>query len=861
MVEEHATVSVYRWNNQDPNNAIRIELKTNQPRSRNMAVLDCMKDAFKVKDKVRDKAIFTGLLTNEFPPNQNELDVQTILTFQKLGTLFRNIMSENSNFITEEVFERADGTSRRINLQSCLNESGWSGEKLSVHGDEIISFDVAANHTDAGPGNGNVCFPPIGWVMEFDHDVMKKLGFNQITSFKVTTIGIHHYYYEVTIQYPGRDPITLEFSNKYCSNPMKISNPTKNKSINNNEYSLRQFELLYILHKAGGDPRQMETGSVFYELLTGSQLNNISVYDFLQQHDTSPEFLQHIASQIVVSPLKNNNGLTVDTVVEEIRQDIARDIAIMNSRINTHRQTFFQSNTLTSQKINQSFATTFMSCTSDNTAFYKSVELGCPAVLTPGGRNDDGSKEALCYQPTTDPMIATRNTVEVAFKQIKDNHDNLKDILNKVYREESKLIAKINGPRRIMIKTLHDFDLSFIQEALYQLNEFDTLIENILNDIGNFIINFQNTQDPAVSDLMYKSLSIFVYLLKKNFIFPVIFTPQIRPGGRSIQGYFIDVDMAIINSVRDNTLELDPTQLEVVNQLLVGGGQNIHAKFIQVLNSIQNNELDKMFKNEVLVTLDPIFNEGKRQIDEQLNHIRGRMNGGRAYKSKEIQRQRQNKTKKPTYNKRKQKPVTTVEIEEDYFGLSSTEIEILQIAKDFVSEKEVYILDDDNELRKYLTNGLINSFYFSLVCDLRDMVMKRNFNRIVGNLDEYFVYNNDNDDYDVIDRIEKLKIFNKENQKSKVTPTSQLQYEFYEMGKIDNMFLIKISDEIDLLGKNIERSLGNFLSGNVLSGKFSLISGGYSKKKTYKSKKYRKPKRNKTKNRKKKSKSKRKTKK
>ena len=74
-------------------------------------------------------------------------------------------------------------------------------------------------------------------------------------------------------------------------------------------------------------------------------------------------------------------------------------------------------------------------------------------------------------------------------------------------------------------------------------------------------------------------------------------------------------------------------------------------------------------------------------------------------------------------------------------------------------------------------------------------------------------------------------------------------------------FLIEISDEIDLLGKNIERSLGNFLSGNVLSGKFSLISGGYSKKKTYKSKKYRKPKRNKTKNRKKKSKSKRKTKK
>lgn len=854
----HATVSVYRWNNQDPNNKIRIALKTNQPGSRIMAVLDCMKDAFKVKDKVKDKQEFEEFLTNEFPPNQNEneLPVQTILSFQKLGRLFRKIMSDNNNFITEEVFERADGTSHRNNLQSCLNESGWSGEKLSVYGDEIISFDVAANHIDCGPGNGNVCFPPIGWVMEFDHDVMKKLGFNQITSFKVTTIGIRHYYYEVTIRYPGRPSITLKFSNKYCSNPMKISNPTKNNSINNKEYSQRQFELLYILHKAGGDPRQMETGSVFYELLTGGQLNNILVYDFLQQHDTTPEFLQHIASQIVVSPLKNNNGLTVDTVVGEIRQDIARDIAIMNSRINTHRQRFFQSSTLTSQEINQSFATTFMSCTSDNTAFYKSVELGCPAVLTPGGRNDDGSKEALCYQPTTDPMIATRNTVEVAFKQIKDNHDNLKDILNKVYRGESKLIAKINGPRRIMIKTLHDFDPSCIYEALYRLNVFDTLTGNILKGIEDFIINFQNTEDPAVSDLMYKSLSIFVYLLKKNFIFPVIFTPQIRPGGRTILGYFIDVDMAIINSVRDNTLELDPTQLSIVDQLFTSvEGQNIHAEYMDVLESIRKNDLGDMFKNQVLVTLDPIFNEGKRQIDQQLNHIRGRMNGGRAYKSKEKQRQRQ--TIKTTRNKRTQEPVITVKIEEDYFGLSSTEIKILQIAKDFVSEKEVYILDDDNELRKYLTNGLINSFYFSLVCDLRDMVMKRNFNRIVGNLDEYFVYNHDNHDYDVIDRIENLKIFNKENQKSKVTP----QYELYEMEPIDNMFLIEISDEIDLLGKNIERSLGNFLSGNVLSGKFSLISGGYSKKKTYKSKKYRKPKRNKTKNRKKKSKSKRKTKK
>lgn len=873
--EMAATVSIYRWNN-DPSRGINIQLKTNQPRNRIMAVLDCMKDAFKVKDnKVENKKIFVDFLTKEFPPpNQNELDVRTILTSQKLGKLFRTIMSENSNFITEEVFERADGTSHRINMKSCLNESGWAGEKLSVHDNKIISFDVAANHTDCGPGNGNVCFPPIGWVMEFDHNVMKQLGFNQIISFKVTTIGIHHYYYEVIIQYKDKAPLALNFSNKYCSNPMKISNPTKNISINGGDYGRHQFELLYILHKAGGDPRQMETGSVFYQFLIGDALG-ASVYDFLKDHDTSDAFLQHIVGKIVSSTLKNDNSLNGNTVAIDISGEIRNDIINMNRRINEHSREFFSlpGNVPVNQtnQINRLFASTFMSCTGDNTAFYKSIELGCPAVLSPGGKNSEGNKEGLCYQPTTDPMIALRNTVEVAFKQIKDNHDNLKEILDKLQQPGSKVVAKINGPRRIMIKTLYEFRRDVIASALAKLNELEIKMQQIKDGITTFIGNAY-FQDPAQSNLMYKCLSTFVYVLKKNFIFPVIFTPQIRSGGRTIDGYFIDVDAITINSVRDNTLLLNDEQLLPVARLLgYVANQDVPplpAEYHSLLVLMGGNNLDDIFKNDVLVILDPIFREGNVQITDQLNRTRGQR-GGKPFKQPKI-----NGTKKTPNLKGSRAPTRrgvrkivkddfglsstrhldeyfvykhkdddyvvidkikklkrfyiqnqilkrkilqnyeTSEINDSYqllgntetnenieislgkflseigkddsgssstekddSGLSSTEIEILQIATDFVSEKDVYILDDDNELRKdlNLTNDLINSVYFSLVYDLRDMVMKRNFNRIVG--------------------------------------------------------------------------------------KISVFNGGYSKKKTYKSKNYRKPKRNETKNRKKKSKSKRKTKK
>lgn len=619
---------------------------------RQLMICDCKKDVIEVPAQHQlDDVQFNYFITKlreEFPQYGtyiSEIASESRTSHNVLIDLKQSIRSSRANNLSEFCFERYR-QKHYCDIVSGCNEAGLSIKSISLHKDDALVLDIGANHVDAGPGNGDVPFCPIGYTLVFNHAAMVILGFSMVREYKITTIGIGHYLYEVRIARdddPNND-IHYVFSNLYNIDEMTMDNPQKNEAIKAAAAGEGDYIVLSLLKKALGDPMQIHSFYFVYKLLPKLE---VSFYDFLKfkiPQERKTFFADAIAT--IIGSKELSRGLSDSELPsnptelrDNILHQIESDYNAIDLLMNKHFSNVIDKNLDENDRSNASILNNYLKgrctiATNDWPAFYRALVLQTPSIHTPGGTDKDGAKMGLIYQPETNKLILIQGLVAANFKKLEENHLHLKNILATIrYDKKVKVFARMNGTGRregeIILKllttrsyrasrTLQTGETVEVTEAV--INGIDAMMDYV-NEIKDFLVMFiianynqaENQNNEQMKDELYKLTAYMCLQLLKNYSFPQVFSVHKKSTGRGIVGYILNTSVQFMNKIRERTF--DP----LLNGYTVDpflSGEYVHLKHnLTQITNLSNSHL----KNQVLITLEPLFNEFFEEVPNALS--------------------------------------------------------------------------------------------------------------------------------------------------------------------------------------------------------------------------------------------------